>query len=84
VALGAQVVDLVGFDPVKVPDEAGAVGQVRVVEEEPRLRLVRIAIEMVDPARVERAGAADQPVDLVALLQEQLGEVGAVLAGDPG
>jgi hypothetical protein len=54
------------------------------VEEEPRLRLVRVAIEMVDPARVERAGAADQPVDLVALLQEQLGEVGAVLAGDPG
>ncbi len=60
------------------------VGQVRVVEEEPRLRLVRIAVEVVDPPGVERAGAADQPVDLVALLQEKLGEVRAVLAGDPG
>ncbi len=61
-----------------------AVGEVRVVEEEPRLRLERVAIEVVDPAGVERAGAADQPVDLVALLQEELGEVRAVLAGDPG
>ena len=29
-------------------------------------------------------GAADEPVHLVALAEQQLGEVGAVLAGDAG
>ncbi|HXA59177.1 MAG TPA: hypothetical protein VNW94_08465 [Streptosporangiaceae bacterium] len=28
--------------------------------------------------------AADQPPDLIALLQQVLGEIGAVLPGDPG
>ena len=33
---------------------------------------------------VERRGPADQAVDLVALAEQQFGEVGPVLAGDPG
>lgn len=36
---------------------------------------VRIAIQVVDPTRFEQAGTANQPVDLVALRQEELGEV---------
>ena len=60
------------------------VGQVCVVEEEPGRSLVRIAVEVVDPARVERARATDEAVDLVALLEEELGQVGAVLSGDAG
>ena len=35
-------------------------------------------------ARVERARAAHHAVDLVALLEQDLGEVRAVLARDPG
>ena len=54
------------------------------MEEERRVGLVRIAVEMVDPAGVEGAGAPDQAVDLVALRQQELGQVGAVLAGDAG
>ena len=46
--------------------------------------LVGVAVEVVDPLGVERGGAADDPVDLVAELEQVLGEVGAVLAGDPG
>ena len=60
------------------------VGQVRVVEEEARVGLVRIHVEVVDPLGVELARAADEAVDLVALLEEELGEVRAVLAGDAG
>jgi glutaminyl-peptide cyclotransferase len=39
---------------------------------------------VVDAVGVEGAGAADDAVDLVALGQQELGEVGAVLAGDAG
>ena len=45
---------------------------------------MRVLVEVVDPRRVERRRAADQAVHLVALAEQQLGQVGAVLAGDPG
>ncbi len=54
------------------------------MEEQARLLLERVPVEVVDPPGVEGAGAPDEAVDLVALVQEQLREVGAVLAGDPG
>ena len=42
----------------------------------------RVLVEVLDPPRVEGGGSADDAVHLVALGQEELGQVGAVLAGD--
>ena len=84
VRLRGEVVDLVGVDLGEQRDQAGAVAEVAVVQEELRARVVRVDVEVVDPRGVEGRGAADQPVHLVALRQQQLGEVGAVLAGDAG
>ena len=56
----------------------------RVVEVQPGARLVRVVVEVLDAPGGERARAADEPVDLVALVEQQLGEVRAVLAGDAG
>ena len=67
VGLRAEVVDLVGVDLAQQRDQAGAVGEVAVVEEQPGVLVVRVAVEVVDPAGVERRGATDQAVDLVAL-----------------
>ena len=64
--------------------EAGAVGEIAVVQEQPRVRLVRVRVQVVDARGVEGAGAADDAVDFVAPVQEQLRKVGAVLAGDAG
>jgi hypothetical protein len=58
--------------------------QVGVVEDEPPVCLVGPLVEVLDPRGVERRGAADDAVDLVALLQQEVGEAGAVLAGDAG
>ena len=52
--------------------------------EELGCRLVGVVVEVVDPVRVEAGGAADDAVDLVALLEQELGQVGTVLAGQPG
>src|SRR5439155_9909903 len=84
VALRPEVVDLFRLDPVEVADQRRRIGQVGVVEEEARPGFMRISVEMVDPPPVEGAGAAHEAVDLVALVEEQFGEVGAVLPGDPG
>ena len=78
VALRAEVVDLVRLDLVDQVDQADAVGEVAVVQ-------VQVgAVDVVDPAAVDRRGATDQAVDLVALREQQLGEVRPVLAGDAG
>ena len=82
--LCGEVVDLVGVDPLEKGHQARAVGQVPVVEEQPRIRVVRVGEQMVDPSGVERRGPAPDPMDLVTLVEEQFGQVGAVLTGDAG
>jgi hypothetical protein len=39
--------------------------------------------EMLDPVELLGRGTADHAVDLIALLEQQLGEVRTVLASDP-
>ena len=84
VRLRRQVVDLRGVDRLQQRHQPRAVGQVAVVQEQPGLRVVRVTVKVVDARGVERRCAPDQPVHLVALVQQQLGQVGAVLAGDAG
>jgi len=55
-----------------------------VVQDEATPFFVRILIEMIDAVGVEQRGAALDAVDFVALAQQELGEVGAVLASDAG
>ena len=83
-ALGAEVVDLVGLELVEQLDQRDRVGEVAVVGEQADPLLVGVVVEVVDPVGVEARGAADDAVDLVALLEQELGQVGAVLAGDAG
>jgi len=45
---------------------------------------VGILVKVIDPGGVEAAGAAFDAVHGVALLQEQFGQIAAVLAGDAG
>jgi hypothetical protein len=84
VGLGREVVDLVGLDLHHQRREARAVAQVAVVQEELRAVLMRVLVEVVDARRVERGRAADEAVDLVALAEQQLREVRAVLPRDAG
>src|SRR3954467_14993889 len=44
---------------------------------------MRVAVEGRDPGGREGAGSPGQTVDLVALAEQELGQVRAVLAGDP-
>ncbi len=83
VALGAEVVDLGGLDLAEQVYQAAALGEIAVVQVQPALVVVRVLVDVVQAPGVERRRPADQAVDLVTLLQQQLGEVRAVLARDP-
>src|SRR6185436_17996197 len=77
VALGREVVDLVRLQGIERARQAVLVDQIAVVQHQ-------ALADVVDAPGVERAAAAHQPVHLVALVEQQLGQVAAVLAGDPG
>ena len=52
------------------------------MQEESRIRIMWIQIEVIDARGVEGRRAPDQAVDDVALVEQLLGQIGAVLAGD--
>ena len=83
-ALGAQVVDLARLDLVDQLGERHRIGEVAVVGEETDARLMRVLVEVVDAVGVEARRAPHDAVHLVALLHQELGQVGAVLPRDAG
>ncbi len=83
-ALGAQVVDLIGPNVPQHLVEGTGVVQVAVVKKHADSRLMGILVDVVYPAGIEGGRATDDAVHLVALLQEKFRQVGAVLAGDTG
>jgi len=60
------------------------VGEVAVVKIKPCARIVRIGVDMIDPGSIEGRCSPDDPVHFVALVEEKLSEVRAVLPGDAG
>ena len=88
-ALGTEVVDLIRLHLLNDPDQVCAVGEVAVVEGELwglalLTPLVRVLVEVIDPAGVETACAPFDAVHLEALLQEELRQAAAVLPRDTG
>ena len=55
-----------------------------MVKRERPMHLVDIAVEVLDPLGAKRALPANEAVHLIPLVEEKLGQIRAVLAGDPG
>ena len=83
-ALGCQVVDLVGLHLLDHVDQAAGIGHIAVVQEKTAVGNVRVFVEMVDAFGVEQRAAALDAVHLVSLGEQELGKVGAILSGDAG
>jgi hypothetical protein len=71
--LSRQVVDLIRLDLADQASKLRRIGEVSIVKKEAHPFFVRISIEMIDTMRIESGGAADHPVHLVSLLQEEFG-----------
>jgi hypothetical protein len=83
-ALGPEVINLVGTERIEEPCDLGGVGQIAMVKQKSGSEHMRIVVEVVDPAGIERGGAADDAVNLVSLREKEFGEVGTVLSCDSG
>ena len=74
-ALRSQVVDLIRLDVQDQVGQAAAIRQIAIMQEQSRVRQVRILIEMVDASAIEAAGAPDETVDFVALFEQEFGQI---------
>jgi hypothetical protein len=79
-ALGAEVVNLIGPDLLKDTDQVCGIREITVVENHPAVTIVGIAVQMIDPVRVEKGGASLDAVNLIIFRKQKFSEVGSVLA----
>ncbi len=77
-----EVINFVRLQFVKQLHQIHRVGQITVMQEQTDPVDVRVGVEMIDARSVKRARAADDAVDFVALFEQQIGQIAAVLAGD--
>ena len=84
VALRGKIVDFGRLRLLHEPDQIGRVRHVAVVQEESCILDMRIDVEMIDALGIERRRAPLEAVHDVTFCQQQLGQIGAVLAGRAG
>ena len=81
---GRQIVDFVRLHLLNDADEIGGIGQVAVVQLETLMLHVRIRIQMVNTVCIEKRAAALDAKHHITFVQQQLGEIRAILAGHTG
>ena len=82
--LRTQVVDLVGLDLVDQPAQAGSIRQIAIVEAQRSSWFVRIRVDVIESVCIEGGCAADNPVNLIILREQEFRKIRAVLSGDAG
>ena len=79
-ALGSEIVDLVGVHLLNETDEICRIGQISIVHEEANVALMRIMIEMIHTACIERGRPPLHAMHNVTFVKQQSAKVAAVLA----
>lgn len=82
-ALCGKIVDLIGLRLLHDPQQVGRVDHIAIVENEARMCLVRILIDMFDAAGIKRRGPPLDTMHRIALAQKQFGQIGTILTSHP-
>ncbi len=82
-ALGSEIVNLVRRDRTNYSRQGAGITQVTIMQFQHGRRNVGIGVKMLQAGRIERAGAPDDPMDLVSFRQEQFRQIRTVLTGNP-
>jgi len=63
-------------------NERGGVGEVAIVKDKPRMRVVGILVDVVNAVGIKQRRSPLYAMDLIAFGEEKLGEIGSILAGN--
>ncbi len=83
-ALGSQVVNLIRLHLLDNAYQTAGVRHVTIVQDKITIVNVGILIQVVDAVSIEQRSAAFNAMDNVALLQQKLCQVSAILSGHSG
>ena len=83
-ALGGQVIDFVRLDIVDQMAELPGVAQIPIMQKKPGPCFMGVHVQVVNAPGIEGAGPAHQAMHFITLGQEELGQIAAVLSGNPG
>ena len=83
-ALRGEIVNFLRLDLVDQPCQRAGIAEIAVVQHQPVAGGVRVGVDMLQAARVEGTGAADDAMHLVALRQQQFRQIRTILASDSG
>src|SRR5205085_2338651 len=81
-ALAGQVIYLVRDDLHQSPPQSRRIIQVRVMQKEPLPHNLRVTIKVIDAGTAQTASSANDPMHVIALIEEQFSQVGSILAGN--
>jgi hypothetical protein len=76
------MVDLVGLQAIDQVGNVAGIGQVSIVDEERDVTSVWVNVQMTHPMCIKGAGLPDDAMDLIALGEQELSEVGSILSCD--
>src|SRR5437588_735776 len=83
-ALRAKVVNFIRSHVIDQAHQLFKVCKITIVSHQPPVGLMRILIHVVNPLRIKRRCSPNETMNLVALRQQQLREVRAILTGQTG
>ena len=66
----------------RTADQAAAVGQITVMQDEVAVGNVRVLVEMVDAIRVEQRTAALDAMHFITFFQKKFSQIGTVLSSN--
>ena len=84
VRLRTQIIDLVWLNVADQPSEVRGVSQVAVVQLEAGIGGVRVLVEVINSLGIQRRRTPLDPVNLIALIEQELRKVGPILASYAG
>lgn len=84
VALGGQVVDLVGLSLSQYLGKRTGVAEIPIMQKDFGPLIVTILVDRINSLCVEAGGAPDDSVDLIPLGQQMFSQIGSILTGDAG
>lgn len=83
-ALSAQIINFIRLHLLNNSNQVCAICEIAIMKGQSLILLMRILIKMINAAGVETTGTPLDAMHGISLLQQQLGQIGTILACDTG